>query len=223
MLGLTLLLNNAAQTLDRLGLLRMARDSDVLTPEYRDPNLTLRLDGQPCDAQARLQAQLVAMATQLRAVGPTASVSAILARAEPPRRLAALLALTAAGPWEQSADLPHGGQLHRRAAADGQIYLLAGQPDRGAAHAPHAARGYAERLWILPTEHACADGHALPAEPAALAADGPDSLSLQAARRDLMLELAATGHAALADRLATPHQPLPLPAAAPLERRPAAA
>jgi hypothetical protein len=224
MLGLTLLLNNAAHALDHLSLLYMTAGSDVLTPEYRDLSLALRLDGPACAAQAALRQQLAAMAAQLRVVGLGTSVAAILDRPEAARRRAALLALAAAGRWEVTGELPRGGQLHRRVAADGQVYLLAGQPDRGAAHAPHAARGYAERLWILPPGHACDDGHALPAEPPALSADGLDSLGLQAARRDLILELTAGGHAALAARLAGPGQATPLPAAVAVpDRMPAVA
>ena len=210
MLGLTLLLNTATQAMDRLCLLRMAAGGDVLTPEYRDPSLLLRQDGTPCAAQEALAEQLGRSAAQLRVVGAVASTAAILARPETGRRLTALLALAAAGAWEPVAELPRGGQLHRRTAADGQVYLLAGAPDRGAAHAPHAMRGYAERLWILPPGH---PADAVPAEPATLAAEGPDSLSLQAALRDLTLQLMTAGQDALAARLAALGQSVPLPAA----------
>ena len=213
MLGLTLLLNNAAQALDRLCLLRMASGSDVLTPEYRDLSLELRLEAPACAMQSALQQQLVATAQQLRTVGAAASVAAILARPEATRRLNALLGLVAGSEWELAGALPRGGQLHRRIAADGQVYLLAGQPDRGAKHAPHAARGYAERLWVLPPGHCCADGSALPDEAPMLSGEGPDSLGLQAARRDLCVELVAGGHGALAARLAGLGEAAAMPAA----------
>ena len=215
MLGLTLLLNHAAQALDCLALLQMEASPDILTPEYRDPGLVLAIEQRECPRQSTLRARLAQQAAQLRVVGPAASAAAILAGPETGRRLAALLALAGAASWEPIRALPRGGELHRRVAADGSVYLLAGVPDAGAAHAPHAVRGYAQRMWVLPPGHPCADGATLPAEaPLLQASEALDCLSLQAALRDLAWALRRDGADALAARLAE------LGAAAPLADAP---
>ena len=214
MLGLTLLLNHAAQALDCLALLQMEASPDILTPEYRDPGLELAIEQPGCPRQSALRARLAQQAAQLRVAGSATSAAAILASPETGRRLAALLALAGAAPWQPLRKLPRGGELHRRAAADGMVYLLAGAPDGGAAHAPHAARGYAQRLWVLPPGHPCADGAALPAEaPLLQAREAVDCLSLQAALRDLAWALRRDGAHALAARLAELGAAAPLAAA----------
>lgn len=214
MLGLTLLLNKAATVLDQLCLTRMSRDVGVLTPEYLDPSLVLTAEGAPTSAEAALRMTLSQIAAQLQVAGAAASVRAILGSHEAGRRQMALLALATTASWQVAAPLAGGGQIHRRPAADGQVYLLAGMPTAGAAHAPHAMRGYAERLWILPASHPCADGHTLPKEPPAWTHEAAlDSLSLDAALRDLMVLLTEAGETALLAAI----QPLPqavlLPAA----------
>lgn len=204
MLGLTLLLNKAVTLLDQFCLTRISRDIGVLTPEYLDPTLVLEAEGPPAAAEAAQRAALVQIASQLQVAGTASSIHAILKEHEKGRRQFALLALAGAAPWQVARPLPGGGQIHRRLTADGQVYLLAGTPMAGAAHAPHAMRGYAERLWVLPVDHACADGQSLPQEPPArINGAGPDSLSLDAALRDVMLRLAATGGATLLAALQT--------------------
>ena len=198
MLGLTLLLSKAASALDQLCLARISRDTGILTPEYLDPSLILAAEGVPASAEATLRATLGQIASQLQVAGAADSVRAILAGHETGRRQVALLALAGTAPWQVTGHLPGGGQIHCRQAADGQVYLLAGTPTAGAAHAPHAMRGYKERLWILPATHPCAKGQALPSDPAArTSGDGLDSLSLDAALRDLMLRLAEAGESVL--------------------------
>lgn len=214
MLGLTLLLAKAATTLDQLCLARISRDTGVLTPEYLDPSMILAAEGPPTTAEAALRATLSQITVQLQVAGAADSVRAIFHdHGKGGRRQAALLALAGAATWQVARQLPGGGQIHCRPAADGQVYLLAGAPIAGAAHAPHAVRGYGERLWILPAGHPCADGQALPAEPPARSSGAsPDSLSLDAALRDLMLRLAALGEAALlADIQALPQEALLVP------------
>jgi hypothetical protein len=228
MLGLTLLLTNAAAALDQLCLARISRDTGVLTPEYSDPTLVLAVEGSPTTAEATLRERLAKTATQLQVAGAVASVQAILAVGEQGRRRVALLAMAGAAAWRHTAALPGGGQIHCRQAADGRVYLLAGAPTAQAAHAPHAMRGYAERLWILPASHACAEGRSLPAEPPAkIGSDGPDSLSLDAALRDLLLRLAEAGDTLLAAEVSALRHDMPalLPAepARPLPLAPAAA
>jgi hypothetical protein len=111
--------------------------------------------------------------------------------------------------------LPHGGQIHRRCSADGHVYLLAGAPAAATAHAPHAMRDYAEHLWILPEGHPCAGGLALPDEhPLISSRQGPDSLSLDAALRDLLIELTAAGAEILAHQVAMLCQGIAAPASA---------
>lgn len=217
MLGMTLLLTAAATALDQLCLARMRRDVGVLTPEYLDPTLCLALDGAACDEAGAARHRLGQIAGQMRAVGPAASTSAILNHVAPGRRQAALLALAGAGAWQATATQPAGTEIHCRPAADGQVYVLAGAPAAGAAHAPHAVRDYAERLWILPAGHPCADGRSMPAEaPALVSSGGPDSLSLDAALRDLVLGLARAGAGALAEQVVALRQGTPLPLVVPL-------
>jgi hypothetical protein len=213
MLGLTLLLTKAATVLDQLCLARISRDTGVLTPEYLDPTLVLAAEGLPAAAEAALRATLVQISTQLQLAGTAASARAILNNHETGRRQIALLALAGAASWQMAGQLPDGGQIHRRTAADGQVYLLAGAPTAGTSHAPHAMRGYAERLWLLPATHPCADGQSLPSSPPARASGASlDSLSLDAALRDLMLRLAAAGETTLLDAiLALPQDALLAP------------
>ncbi|MBC9177909.1 hypothetical protein [Pseudoroseomonas ludipueritiae] len=213
MLGLTLLLTKAATTLDQFCLARISRDAGVLTPEYLDPSLILAAEDSPTAAEAALRATLNQIAAQLQVAGAANSVRAILHDHENGRRQTALLALAGAAPWQMTRQLPDGGQVHCRLAADGQVYLLAGGPTTGATHAPHAMRGYGERLWILPADHPCADGQTLPAEPPTRTNGASlDSLSLDAALRDLMLRLAAAGEATLlADIQALPQEALLVP------------
>lgn len=213
MLGLTLLLTKAATTLDQLCLARISRDAAVLTPEYLDPSLILAAEGAPTAAEAALRATLNQIASQLQVAGVANSVRAILHDYGTGRRQTALLALAGAAPWQMTCPLPGGGQIHRRPTADGQVYLLAGAPTAGTAHAPHAMRGYGERLWILPASHPCADGQTLPDEPPARTNGAcPDSVSLDAALRDLMLRLAALGEATLlTDAQALPQEAFLVP------------
>jgi hypothetical protein len=198
MLGLTLLLTKAATVLDQLCLARISRDVGVLTPEYLDPTLTLAAEGLPAAAETAMRTTLIQIAAQLQVAGTAASVRAILNDHGKGRRQIALLALAGTASWQAIRTLPGGGQIHCRPAADGQVYLLAGVPTAGVAHAPHAMRGYAEQLWILPANHPCADGRALPSEPPVRTnGASPDSLSLDAALRDLMVRLGAAGEATL--------------------------
>jgi hypothetical protein len=215
MLGLTLLLNKAATALDQLCLSRISRDIGILTPEYLDPDVVLAAEGAPTAAEAMLRQTLIQTTSQLQVVGGAASAQAILDRNDEGRRQIALLSLAGAAPWQMTARLPGGGQIHCRPAADGQVYLLAGLPTAYAAHAPHAMRGYAEQLWILPADHPSAAGQALPSEaPARASGTGPDSLSLDAALRDLLLRLAAAGESASHAAI------LALPQGAPLAAEP---
>jgi hypothetical protein len=198
MLGLTLLLNKAAVALDQLCLSRISRDTGILTPEYLDPAVILAAEGAPAAAEAMLRQTLIQTGAQLQVAGPVASVRAILDRRDEGRRQIALLSLAGAAPWQVTARLPGGGQIHCRPTADGQVYLLAGVVTAYAAHAPHAMRGYAEQLWILPADHPYAAGQALPPEaPIRASGTGPDSLSLDAALRDLLLRLAEAGETTL--------------------------
>ncbi|MFC7556782.1 hypothetical protein ACFQU7_38090 [Pseudoroseomonas wenyumeiae] len=207
MLGLTLLLNKAATALDQLCLTRISRDIGILTPEYLDPSLILSAEGPPATAEAMLRATLSQVAARLQVAGAAVSVRAILNGHEAGRRQTALLALAGTTPWQATGQLLGGGQIHCRPAADGQVYLLAGAPTAGAVHAPHAMRGYEERLWLLPASHPCAEGQALPSEPAAwISGAGLDSLSLDAALRDLMLRLADAGEATLLAAIPAPPQ-----------------
>jgi hypothetical protein len=228
MLGMTLLLTKAAAALDQLCLDRISRDTGILTPEYMDPDLILAIDGAPSRDEDHHRKMLVQAAAQLRLVGAAAAVHAILGGAEGGRRRVALLALAGSAPWQVTHFLPGGGQIHCRPAADGRVYLLAGEPIKAAAHAPHAMRGYCERLWILPASHAYADGRDLPAEPPVMTdKGGPDSLSLDAALRDLKLRLTAAGEAELLAAISALDEGMALPLSAepaqPMPRAPAVA
>jgi hypothetical protein len=203
MLGLTLLLTTAATALDQLCLSRMRRDLTVLTPEYLDPSLHLALEGTGCMEEAASRQRLKQVSRQLRAAGPVASAQAILQHGMEGRRQAALLALAGAGEWVSTARLPEGGEIHRRATADGQVYLLASQPGAPARHAPHAMRAFIEQLWRLPASHPAASGAALPGDTPLLSSNGaPDSLSLTAALLDLLCRLRDAGADALAAQVA---------------------
>jgi hypothetical protein len=215
--ALALLLNAAATSLDQLWLLRAGRDIGVLTPEYLDPGLHHGIEGAPCAEEAGLRDRLRQIGRQMRAVGSPAVVDAVLRAPLGERRRAALLALAGGGDWRVGAMLPGQVELQVRPAADGQVYLLATHPDRGASHAPHAICDHVQRLWVLPAGHPCATGRDLPVSaPDLLLESGPDSLSIDAALRDLGLARSDTGEA--------PQRPVcPLPAARPAQASPAAA
>lgn len=202
MLGLTLLLNTASTAMDQLCLARMKRDLGVLTPEYLDPSLHLALEGQACEAETKARRQLGDVARQFRLAGSAVCVRAVLAHCHGGRQLLALLMLAAAGEWESTARLPNGGEIHRRRSADGQVYLLAGAPAAPARHAPHAVRSFSQQLWLLPSDHPAAEGNELPqVRPLISTQDAADSLSLDAALRDLMLVLQANGAEDLAESI----------------------
>lgn len=196
-LALSLLLKAAARMLDELCLVRLSRDVGVLTPEYLDPGLAPALEGEPCPAEALLRAQLRALGAQMRAIGRAAMVETLWATPLPERRRAALLALLDGDAWQRIPAAPAPGiELHWRPAADGCVYLLAAEAAGDAAHAPHAMRDYTERLWVLP---AGSPLDALPElAPCLHASASLDSLSIDAALRDLSLHLQAEGAPALA-------------------------
>lgn len=212
-LAFTLLLNAAAASLDQLWLLRAERDVGVLTPEYLDPGLHHRIEGPPCAQETALRHRLCQIGAQLRAGGVEAALRAVLQAALPTRRQAALLALVGGGTWRPGALLPGGVDIQTRQAGDGGVYLLATHPDQGAQHAPHAIRDHVQRLWLLPPGHAAADGATLPESLPDLQLDrGPDSLSIEAALRDLILALPASRAASLARELRLPMPATALPA-----------
>jgi hypothetical protein len=214
MLGLSPLLQTAASLLDQLCLARMQRPCAVLTPEYISPGIRFTPEGRLSQIEETLHGRLAQIACQLDAAGPAASAAAILAHLPSGRRQSALLGLASGGAWMACPARPDGTDLHRRTAADGQVYLLAGRVGKAATHAPHAMLRFEERLWILPATHPCADGSALPREAPDAVSDGsPDSLSLQAGLRDLAWALLQQGQDAMAHSLSQaatvpPHAPV---------------
>ncbi len=194
MLGLTLLLATATKALDQLCLLRMQRDLGVLTPEYLDPSLHFALEGPAGEDEHRLRSQLLGIAAQFQTLGSEGSLRAMLNQRLEGRKLLAMLALVGAGEWERVGSLPQGGELHRRAAADGQVYVLAGAPASPARHAPHAMRAFSQQLWLLPAGHPATLKQERPQEAPLLSTEeAVDSLSLDAALRDVGVMLQSIG------------------------------
>lgn len=189
----------AAVSLDRFWMQRVGRDLGILVPEYIDPGLCHRIEGALPQEETESRRRLAEIGHQMRQVGIVEAVSAALATGGTDRRRAALVALAGGAAWTATAEASGQVEIHCRPAQDGGIYLLATQPDRGAAHAPHAVCGYVQRLWLLAPEHPCADGLSLPAEPPALHAEAdPDSLSLDAALCDVARMLRTAGAEGLA-------------------------
>ncbi|WP_419900176.1 hypothetical protein [Roseomonas sp. USHLN139] len=196
-LGLTLLLNAAGAALDRLWLSRLGRDAPVVLPDYLDPGLAAPLESAIPGTEARLRDQLLAMGGQMRAIGLPALAGAVLAAPLTDRRRAALLALAGSGRWRERP-----GGLRWRAAADGGGYLLECRAGPGAAHAPHAMAEQWQQLWHCPEGSEGAAAGRPQAPPCLTRSGGADCLSLEAALRDVVLGLQASGCAELAGHVA---------------------